>query len=518
MPAIITEKFRQSNATAFSNDISSSKYYMFVGKSQPWTSEGATTDSEPPTPIDSVAPESYYWDDMLASKLISSKSFVVPRRDWSASNAFDMYRHDIGSVSTGDYDTTKTTSSSGATNLYDSTFYFKTAGHNVYKVLFNGDQLQTGASAIGGTEPDVTNAAPFFHEGTGYFLKYMYTMSTSDVQNYLTTDFMPVNSSTQNPADSNNIRGVFVFLVTHGGAGYPNGTYYTKLRGDGSNGIAKLFVSSNSITGFGQTTSNMQTYGSGYSFASLDLSGGNIYTDATAQTLLNNSFVGGASDGFDGSNNLLTAWNAVSGNNIARIKPIIDPAGSHGSNDVEELGGHYVMLQSKFEPADADATQVNDFRRVGIVKDPKVAGGGSAFTASTARNTNAVLLTGTITTNFQIDEVITQASTDAAGRVVEWDATNKILYYVQEKYTSYGLDPSSNLKVFSGANAITGSPSGASYTPSTSTTTVNGVSFTGGYADPEMERDTGEIIYVENRRAISRASDQTEDIKIVVEF
>ena len=28
------------------------------------------------------------------------------------------------------------------------------------------------------------------------------------------------------------------------------------------------------------------------------------------------------------------------------------------------------MLQSKFEPADGDATQVNDFRRVGIVKDP----------------------------------------------------------------------------------------------------------------------------------------------------
>ena len=56
MPAIITEKFRQSNATAFSNDISTSKYYMFIGKSQPWTSEGATTDSQPPTPIDSVAP------------------------------------------------------------------------------------------------------------------------------------------------------------------------------------------------------------------------------------------------------------------------------------------------------------------------------------------------------------------------------------------------------------------------------------------------------------------------------
>ena len=87
MAAIITEKFRQSNADSFSADIASSKYYMFVGKSQPWTSEGATTDNQPPTPVDSVAPESYYWDDMLAAKLISSKSFVIPRRDFATTSA-----------------------------------------------------------------------------------------------------------------------------------------------------------------------------------------------------------------------------------------------------------------------------------------------------------------------------------------------------------------------------------------------------------------------------------------------
>ena len=65
MAAIITEKFRQSNADAFFADVASSKYYMFVGKPSPWTSEGATTDNNPPTPVDSVADESYYWDDML---------------------------------------------------------------------------------------------------------------------------------------------------------------------------------------------------------------------------------------------------------------------------------------------------------------------------------------------------------------------------------------------------------------------------------------------------------------------
>ena len=494
MPAIITEKFRQSNATAFSNDISSSKYYMFIGKSQTWESEGSSSDTQPPAPVDSVAPESYYWDDMLASKLISSKSFVIPRRDWSTTSTFDMYRHDISSSAT---------SSSGATNLYDSSFYFKTSAHNVYKVLYNGDNAQTGASAIGGTtEPNGTGPVPFFF-GTGYFLKYMYTMSASDVQNFLTTDFMPVKVNA-NPADSNHIRGVFVFLVTSGGsyANVPDGNYYTKLRGDGSGAIARLVVQSNTITSFGSTTSQMQNFGSGYSFASFDLSGSNIFTDLTATTPL------------DDSAGVLTAWN---NGTAASITAMIDPAGSHGSNDVEELGGHFVMLQAKFEPADADATQVNDFRRVGIVKNPEVSGGGSAFTASTARNTNAVLLASG-TGNYQIDEVITQNGTNASGRVVEWDSTNKILYYVQEKYTTYGLDANSNLTLFSGTGTIQGGTSSVTYTPSSSSSTVNNVVFSSGYANPEMKRDTGEIIYVENRRPISRASDQTEDIKVVVEF
>ena len=75
-------------------DLTSSKYYVFVGKSQPWTSEGATADSNPHAPVDSVAPESYYWDDMIALKVQSGNiSFVVPRRDFSTSSAYDMYRH-----------------------------------------------------------------------------------------------------------------------------------------------------------------------------------------------------------------------------------------------------------------------------------------------------------------------------------------------------------------------------------------------------------------------------------------
>jgi len=33
-----------------------------------------------------------------------------------------------------------------------------------------------------------------------------------------------------------------------------------------------------------------------------------------------------------------------------------------------------------------------------------------------------------------------------------------------------------------------------------------------------MQPDSGDIIYIENRKPIQRASDQTEDIKLIIEF
>ena len=511
MAAIITEKFRQSSADSFKTSFGTDKYYLFVGKSQPWTSEGAATDSLPPAPVDSVAPESYYWDDMLAAKLIGTNNttFAVPRRDYSTTTAFDMYRHDISGTTTAGQYPTKTTSSSGASTLMDSTFYFMTDARRVYKVLYNGDPLQTGAVNISGSAPTTEQTGPFWHDAN-YYIKFMYKLNTSQIQNFLTTDFQPIENNANSAAN----RPISVVMVTSGGSGYPTtggdstgaldgSTFYTKVRGDGTTtAIIRLKVTGGVIQEFGDgnAATGMQNVGAGYSFASVDLSAANIFSNSNATTAITGATA--------------TAWtNATAGS----ITPIIEPTGGHGANDREELGAHFVMVQGKFEPADSDATQVNDFRRVGIVKNPTV--GGSVASIATARTTNALRIAGTISTNYQVDELITQATTGAQGRVIEWDATNKILYYVQEKYASYGLDASGNLVPFSTAAVVSGGSSSASYSVDTSTnTTVNGVSFTGGYAGPELERDSGQIIYVENRRAISRASDQTEDIKVVVEY
>jgi len=45
-----------------------------------------------------------------------------------------------------------------------------------------------------------------------------------------------------------------------------------------------------------------------------------------------------------------------------------------------------------------------------------------------------------------------------------------------------------------------------------------GVNFTNGLANPEINRNTGDVIYIDNRKVVTRDSKQKEDIKIILEF
>ena len=161
---------------------------------------------------------------------------------------------------------------------------------------------------------------------------------------------------------------------------------------------------------------------------------------------------------------------------------------------------------------------VNDFRKIALLRDPTKSA--SAVTANTARLTKAInIATSPTPGTFTPDEEINQASTGATGKVVEWDATNKILYYIQTRHNNAGVDATGNLTAFSGANVITGQGGGSpTGTPAATTGTVSNVSFTSGYSVPEIDHDSGDVLYIENRTPIQRAPDQTENIKLVIEF
>ena len=498
MSAIITEKFRQHNANQFVEsftEASASTYYLFLGKATAFSSTTTGgSDSAPPTPADSPEDEFRAWDSMLGAKLITSSDikYAAPRRNWANGTVYDMYRHDY---------TASNTSTSGSSNLYDSTFYFVTSAYRVYKVLDNN-----AGTAFSGSEPTSESSSPF--EAGGYVLKYMFTISTSDFAKYGTTDFNPVTTDSTVSAAATD--GAIESLSITAGSGYTDGTYYAAVYGDGSSqgtssgAIVRITVSSGAIVSFGLTAGTDTTIhaaGSGYTFGYVNLGDDYIFSDAS---LSSSASLGSGSSG--------------------AIEVIISPDDGHGNNAVTELGAHYVMSAITLTQAEGDDfTTGNDFRSVGLVVDPTNYGTSTVATATTRRQTYVVKL-DTSSGTFDADEVITQASTGAVGKVVEWDSTLSLLYYQQESFKGFGTNSTTGGYVaFSGTNQITGGTSGATGTTTGTTETVtlansNTLTLTSGYANPELQPDSGDIIYLENRKPIQRASDQTEDIKIIIEF
>ena len=486
MPAIITNKFRRHNAQQFVESFSETAntvYYMGLGRPQAFSTstrgdsrtDNEGTDTSPLTPVDSIQEEFYSFDDLLAAKRITTSdvSFAIPRRNWTTGTIYDYYRHDYGNRVTGG--TTTQTANSGATNLFDATFYVLNSANNVYKVLDNNGNAQSTVEPTGTSTSILTT-------GDGYKWKFMYSLSASQQVNFLSTDFMAVatDSTVSSAAGDGAIN--IIKIKTAGSSGADGTHTGVPIRGDGSSGVCSVTVSSGAVSAVTVTTP-----GTGYTFAYIRVA----------------DIVSAGATGLTGT----------------ELDVIIEPKGGHGKDAVDELGGFFVMTNTNFEGAETsnsgDFNTTNDFRRVSIIKDPN--SGGSAATATTLRGVKAILLSGS-PGSFTVDEKITQATTGAVGRVVEYDSTNKILYYLQTRFNNFGLDTNGNLTAFSGTNTITGADSGATGTPSSSTSTVDSVSFTSGYAASELDHDSGDVVYIENRAPITRASDQTENVKLVIEF
>ena len=485
MAAIITNKFRINNAEQFVESFSESAattYYLFIGRSHSWATDtdgqgrsiNEGTDASPPTPNDDITSEFYNYDDMLGAKLLTSSdvSHVIPRRNWTTGTTYDMYEHNISSSNAAN---------SGATNLFDSTFFVMNSSFAVYKVIEND-----GATAST-VEPTSTSNS-IFETSDGYRWKYMYSLTSSETLNFMSTDFIHV--STDSTVSAAAVDGALdTILVVAGGSSFTTSSGSTisaiPIRGDGTGGIASVTISSGAVA-----TATVTTAGSGYTFAYI--------RDA----------------------DIITATNAGGAGSGANLNVIIPPKGGHGSNAVKELGGFFVMLNKSLVGVEgtSDIGVGNDFRRIGLLRDPTNFGTSTVASATTRRQIYAVKFSS-VSGTYTADEEINQASTGAVGKVVEYDSTNLILYYYQTRFPDCGIDSNANLTAFSGANAITGQSSSASATPDTSNSnTVNGVEFSSGYANPELAYDSGDIIYVEERSPITRASDQTENVKLIIEF
>ena len=472
------------------------------------------TEDVPPLPLDNQAEIIAIHDEIIAAKRITDTfaRAVIRRYNWDlvANPKYDMWKPDYSATPGGGGQIGKT-AATGATSIADAKFYVMNTAYEVFKCLYNG-QNPSNASGQNATEEPITTGANYASgtglytetTGAGYIWKYMYTIPTDDVLRFLSSDFLPIvlpANASRTAVTAAAVAGACdVVLIEVTGSGLPaSQTLYTSIKGDGTGGIVKFITNGSG----GITSAEIQARGSGYTYANVLLGNGNLFSNV----------------------GLTTAVATVSGWKGA-LEVILPPLGGHGKDHELELNAKRVMtnIRLTYSEGSGDFPVDNDFRRIGILKDPYNFGTTTFSTADTLSGLKALKINGA-TADFIPDERIQQTVSGgtAFGTVVSWtldsgSLVNGVLKYIQtnDTHTDSGV-----VRAFAsnGANAITGALSAASGTVNTSYAgALLGATFAAGLANPEVENNSGEVIYVENRRLITRAPDQIEDIKLVIEF
>ena len=470
------------------------------------------TEEIPPLPLDNQTEKLSVYDEIIAAKRIGNAyaRTVIRRYNWDtvANPRFDMWKPDYSATPAGGGQVGKQTAT-GADAIANAKFYVMNSDYEVFKCLYNGEGPGNLTGQDATEEPktssgNYSSATGIYTESAsaGYIWKFMYQMPTDDVLRFLSSDFMPITlstaGSTRQAVEGIAVAGsIDVALIENSGANWPSGTFYTSIKGDGTGGVLKV-TSTGTIDKV-----EVETRGSGYTYANVILSNGNLFGEAG-----------------------LTTPVGTPANAVGAIEVVLPPQGGHGSDHELELNGKRVMTNIRLTYAEGsgDFPVDNDFRRIGIIKDPLNFGTTTPCTADTRSGLKAIKVTGA-NADFIPDEQFEQTVTGgtAKGTVVSWtldqgSTTAGVLKYVQtiDAHTDQGVvrDFESN-----GSNQLSGGSSAAAGNVETGYSgTLLGSSFSSGLATPEIEPNSGDIIYVENRRLITRAPDQIEDIKLVIEF
>jgi len=517
MSAIITDQLRILNARNFISGVTSTtnSYYSFVGLPNP-SDYQTNWDTDPPAPKDSFEQEDDYWDTMVALKKISPSDVrqVVNKTAWISGTTYDMYR--------GDISRTNTSKPSGSTNLYSANYYIVNEDFKVYVCLQNGTDPENPSGRPSLDQPTFTDLEPRSagDSGDGYVWKYLYTIKPSDIVKFDSTNFMPVptdwdtntsDASVRNHASTSGELKIVTVVNRGVGLGTANRTYTrVPILGDGSGGECTVVVNNDSKV----DTVTVSKGGSGYTYGTVDLVSGNVPTGSTAPI----------------------------------FNVIIPPEGGHGADVYRELGANKVLVYSRIEndTENPDFVTGNQIARVGVIENPDAFGSVAKLNLDKASAAYALKLVGSgySTTTFNADSFVTQTvglGSTAVGRVISYDQNTGVLKYWQDKSLvgfnsdgslktdpTYGFElhrftatpaSSGTVTIYGGSTNLGIDTSYTGYTTSINNRTYNlGQSFTLGVANPEVKKYSGNVIYVDNRPAITRSLNQKEDIKVILQF
>jgi hypothetical protein len=518
--AIVTDQFRILNSGNFVNSLQSAtdSYYLFLGLSNPSViGFGRTSDwdSNTPDPYDDFSSESHVRNNILFAKKITSENVrrLVRRIDWIQGTRYEMYRHDYNI----DYPSPLTQS----TRLYDANYYVMNDEYKVYLCVDNGSSGDNELGNVSIDKPNFTDLEPSKagESNDGYIWKYLFTVSPSDIIKFDSTEYIPVPLDWSTSTDVNikqirengnsdiNKNQIKKVYIKNKGLNYsvPSDGGRCKIIGDGSG--AEVVIQTNSI---GEITSaDVASGGSGYTYGVVDL--GNF-------------------------NNTVSI-----GGSFAELVPIIPPSKGHGFDIYKELGSDKILIYSRFD----DSTKVfpvdTNFSQVGIIKNPTQWNSDVIYSGSTFSNLYAMILNEdnlTVTVGDEITQNVSDEngnSVKARGYVVSYDTETKVLKYSRDRSLYYkdSFTPKDYIGISSESSIYNFDPNGGIISPiggtinngiNDSVITVDnkiidlGSIFENGMTNPDINKSTGDIIYLNNRPTISRNSRQKEDIKVILEF
>ena len=516
MAAIITDQIRILNAKNFVAGVSSSSnsYYSFVGLTDP-TAIQSDWDNDPPSPIDNFTNHNDFWDTAIALKKINSSDVkqVVTKNSWTSGTTYDYYRHD--------YSITNPPKHAQGTSLYSSNYYVLNSDFRVYICLKNGTSPENPDGKPSLDEPTFTDLEPKSAgtSGDGYLWKYLYTIKSSELIKFDSTEYMPVPSdwatgSENAPVRNNAVEGgIKVVIIQNRGVGLgtANRTYTrVPIKGDGSGAECTVVVNADQNIGSVDITNQ----GSGYTFGTVDIVAGGLPRP----------------------------------DSYPQLDVIIPPTGGHGADIYKELGATNALVYSRIEndSENPDFITGNQIARIGILENPKAFGSSSILTLDKASAAYALRLTGTgySSATFTPDSIITQTTgtgVTAIGKVISYDQTTGVLKYWQDRtmagFTTVGAATTTPIYGFNadrftadvsdgGSVNITGGSISLGINTSFDglSTSINnktyylGQTFTSGLSNPEVKKYSGNMLYIDHRPAITRSSNQKEDIKVILQF
>ena len=410
---------------------------------------------EAPTPTNSVRQVRNAQLDLISVKNVEAYSFVIPRYTWT-----------LGALYTGYNDNT--------TGHPLNSYYVITDENQVY-ICLRQAKNSSGQGQVSTIKPTGTLTTPFA-TADGYVWKFLYSIGALKASQFLASNFMPVTKyagfdsddtadqveqvGIQNAAIAGQVVG---YTVVGGGSGYTTAPTVV-VHGDGSGAKASATVSGGAVTKVDFYDSNgSYTLGSGYSYASVSVIG-----------------VGTG----------------------ANIRPIIGPKAGFGADPRDDLKATAMMFTAKPDGAEGGNWVVgNDFREVVLIKNPlkgnQVAD--SDFTATTGSALNKLAFSA-ITSNFTADKTIIGGTSQTTAYVAKTDSDE--VWYIQNETTGF--------KQFLPGESITETDGSGSGTLQADSATA--------LFEGDVERLSGEVVYIDNRAAVSRSADQSEDIKIIIQL